>query len=944
MQRSSTVRALMLAATAALAAAVPASAVTTVTTVNGANWQIHDIAPPKLDTGSIRAISDNAFYGFGGIRVRVSGIPATDPSARLNGELMRGFGLTFDGEDAFKTDVPIVLGGVAISRDIKLSKPGNWTRWIDTFANTTQRTITVDVAFGGSAGQNSGTNQSVVQATSSGDAVIGGDDTWVQAANPAANGASSRGPHAAVLGTQSGSGNFQRDPFGNPLPAAGLEANFYAYRNTLTLAPGQTKSLLRFVVAGRAETAATAGAQSSVVKAAATTLATTPDLTGVTPSLGCTVTNFALFDAATCAASPAPPVPAEVAPRLPVTTSGYDVVDKSITQMAADMRSGLTTSQAITRAYLDRIAAYDSGPFGFHSFITVASDAMAQAKAADDARAAGNTSDLLGIPVIVKDLYDTKDMPTTDGSLALEGWRPKRDAFQVKKLREAGAVILGKGNLSEFANSGSYSESGYGMVWNAFKPSKTSLGSSGGSAVAVAASLAGFGMGSQTGVSLYAPSTGASLVTMRGTDGIASGAGVMPLTWLQDFAGPMGRTTSDVARILNATTGTDPDDVFTTHNDAGAKRPADYKAALDPNALQGKKIGYFESSFTGGLSYGQGDGTPEAMKARLADIEAAGATMVPITASTPASAGTGTLTGNRTEEGWQRYFELHEDPPYDTAAEILGSPLVLPYNRGARNAAPRLTAEDVDKILASRDENKRRWAEFMDAQGVDAIVYPGFRSDVYDNDGAQTISSDRGSNVPTSNIGLPTLVLPVGANPHGDPMSLQFVGRAFEDAKMLGFGYALEQQLGGAGHIAPTTVPKLAYVTEATAPVGGMVPATLALTLGAPASFGAFTPGVAREYTASTTANVVSTAGDATLTVSDPSPLATGHLVNGTFSLPQPLKAGGAVLPAALKSWSGPTSNDAVGVTFSQAIGAADALRTGTYAKTLTYTLSTTTP
>ena len=173
------------------------------------------------------------------------------------------------------------------------------------------------------------------------------------------------------------------------------------------------------------------------------------------------------------------------------------------------------------------------------------------------------------MPVVVKDLYDTKDMPTTDGSLAFEGWQPKRDAFQVKRLREAGAIILGKGNLSEFANSGSYSESGYGMVWNAFKPSKTSLGCSGGSAVAVATSLAGFGMGSQTGVSLYAPSTGASLVTLRGTDGIASGAGVMPLTWLQDFAGPLARTTSDIARILNATTGTDPDDLFTLHNDAG---------------------------------------------------------------------------------------------------------------------------------------------------------------------------------------------------------------------------------------------------------------------------------------------------------------------------------------------------------------------------------------
>jgi amidase len=223
-------------------------------------------------------------------------------------------------------------------------------------------------------------------------------------------------------------------------------------------------------------------------------------------------------------------------------------------------------------------------------------------------------------------------------------------------------------------------------------------------------------------------------------------------------------------------------------------------------------------------------------------------------------------------------------------------------------------------------------------------VYPGFRSDVYDNDGAQTISSDRGSGVPTSNVGLPTLVLPVGANPHGDPMSLQIVGRAWDDEKVLGFGYALEQQLGGAGHLVPSTAPRLAYVNEATAPVGGMVPATLALTLGAPATFGAFTPGVAKEYAAATTANVISTAGDAMLSIADPSAVATGHLVNGTFSLPSPLKAAGLPLPASVKTWAAPTSNEAVPIAFTQAIGAADALRTGTYAKTLTFTLSTTTP
>ena len=439
----------LVAGTAVLAAAVPASAVTTITTANGLNWQIHDFAPPKLDTGSIRAITDNAFYGFGGIRVRVSGIPATDTTARFNGELMRGFNLGYDGDESFTTAQPVVLGGIAISRAVKVSKAGNYSRFLDTFANTSTRTITVDVAFGGSAGQNSGSAQSKVVDSSSGDTTIGADDSWVEVANPSPTGVSNRGPSAVVNGTQSGTGNFQRDPFGNPLPLTGLEANFYGYKNSLTLAPGQTRSLLRYVVAGRAEAAATAGQQVAAVKTGATTLASAPDIAGIPAGVGCTVANWApLYDAATCAASPAPAVTPEQPTKLPVTTSGYDVFNKSITQLAADMKSGLTTSQAITRAYLDRIAAYDSGPFGFHAFITVSDTAMAQAKAADDRRAAGDTSELLGIPVAVKDLYDTKDMPTTDGSLAFEGWRPERDAGQVKRLRDAGAVIIGKTNLS----------------------------------------------------------------------------------------------------------------------------------------------------------------------------------------------------------------------------------------------------------------------------------------------------------------------------------------------------------------------------------------------------------------------------------------------------------------------------------------------------------------
>ncbi|MBJ7471467.1 MAG: amidase [Solirubrobacteraceae bacterium] len=840
-RRTTTVLAATTTLGVTLFAAAPAVAVNYVQTANTATWGIHDAAAPGLDTGSVRDITGNAFYGFGGIRVSVPGIPATDPTATHNGELMRGFGLQFDGIDTFETTSAVTLGGIKTSRDVMVDKAGNYARFFDTFTNTTDRTIAVEVVFGGTAGlntqNNAGTtsNQSKVADTGSGDTTIDPTDAWVSisspppgAADPAA-GPSSRAPSAVVLGTPSpfagalsGLGNFQRDPFATALATSGLEANFYGYKSTVTLLPGQSKSLLRFVVAGRAETGGiAAGTQITTVGDTAQVLAATPNLTGLSAAQICGLSNWDPatipgFNAAACVGVKAPEVVAQKPATKKKTTVDYDVVGKSITQLQADMEAGVTTSQEITRAYLDRIAAYDTGQFGFHSFIHVADDAMAQAKAADEARAKGDKRELLGIPMAIKDLYDTKDMPTTDGTLALDGWRPKSDAFQVEGLRKAGAVMLGKTNLSEFANSGSYSESGYGMVWNAFKPSKTALGSSGGSAVATALSLAGASMGTQTGVSLFAPATGASLVTMRGTDGISSGAGVMPLTYLQDFEGPMARTTSDVARLLNATTGTDPNDPATVFADADNKRPADWKTSLDKDALKGQKIGYIEASFTGSPSYGQADGTGEAVKARFADLIAAGATMVEMSGAQPSTAPNPSFGGrSRTEEGWQAYWDRHPEGPFKTAAEILSSPKNLPYNRRTVAPAPRLTSADVQAILEARAVSKARFKTWMDENDVDAVVYPGFRSDVYDNDGAQTISSDRNSGYPTSSFGLPTLVLPVGANPNGDPISMQIVGAAFDDAKILGFGYALEQQIGN-GRLTPTTAPPLAYDPTAT--------------------------------------------------------------------------------------------------------------------------------
>lgn len=832
----------------ALALAAPAGAVNYVTTDNGAEWAVHDAARPGLDTGSIRSVTNNALIGFGNLRITVSDIPDTDTTKRFNGEMLRGFGLKFDGGDGadptFATTAPVTLGGVEVSRTLKFLSAKNTARWLDSFTNTTNRVVTVETSFGGTAGTTNANTHAKIVETSSGDEVADSADSWVEVATPHSSaatltsGPTQNGPSAVVLGTPSFSGNFtgigvqQYNPFTTALPTGdGLKDSFFGYKHTLQLQPGETKTLLRYVVVGRAErTGATGslpdpGTQIAAVKTGATDLAATPDVSGIPFGDLCKLANWNVgtlpsFNETLCEEFVQPVAPAATETKLPVTSSPYDVVGRSMSDIQRDLEAGVTTSQEVTQAYLDRIAAYDTGQFGLHTFITVAENAMAQAKAADDRRAAGETGDVLGIPIAVKDNYDTAGIQTTNGTKALEGFIPKKDAGQVKKLRDAGAVIIGKTTMSEFANSGSYSESGFGMAWNAHKPSKTTLGSSGGTGSAIPSSFAAIGMGSQTGVSLYAPSTGGGLVTMRGTDGIASGAGVMPLTWLQDFAGPMGRTVEDVARFLNVTTGTDPEDVQTVHDDAGAKRPEDYTDFLDEDALVGKKVGYIPGSFTSNPSYGQDTGTMDAMVAKLDEFVDAGATLVPIDTSVTPVPSTGPVSpsvsgANRRNEGWARYFGRHDNAPFTRGSEILSSPKNLPYNQQTVSDGPGLSDEEVERILDARDVSKERIAAWMDTLGIDIVVYPGFRSDVYDNDGAQTLSSDRNHGFLTSNYGLPTIVVPVGPNPSGDPMTLQLIGRAYQDGPVLGMGYALEQEVGAVGKIIPATTPKLQFVAGA---------------------------------------------------------------------------------------------------------------------------------
>jgi amidase len=619
-------------------------------------------------------------------------------------------------------------------------------------------------------------------------------DRWV-VATPAGN----TRPVGVVVGSGVDRlGDQQSDPFTTDYVPTGSRANDLGFVHELTIEPGQTESLAQYVVIG-----ALADTQTAATTAA---LAAAPDFTNLTPDEICTLQNWDLTAyAAACAGAEPLQVPAAEPAVEHTTDVAYDVTGKTIADLQADLVAGRVSSVQLTKAYLDRIDAYDSGALGFHAFITVAKDAVGQALAADQARAAGRRGDLLGVPIALKDLYDTKDMPTSGGTLALADWQPGKDAWQVAKLREAGAVIIGKTNLSEFANSGSFSESGFEQTWNALYPSKTSFGSSGGSATAVGADLAAAAMGTQTGVSLYAPSTGASLSTFRGTDGLTSTNGVMPLTWATDYAGPIAKSVTDLASLLDATatrtTGNNPDDLLTSRVDPSL-RPTEWKSALQTTALQGKRIGYVPAAFVS-TTVADDDAGQRALAQATAAVEAAGGTLVPVTgavAPTQPAGGAYPTTGSAGAEGWERY--IAEDRPATfplTTKQLMESPKNLPYNVTGNYTAQPMDDTSVANLLRRRDDYKTAAASWMDTAfggtPVDAVVYPGFLTSVGNNDASSSIfSSDRASGVITQGVGLPTAILPIGRNGEGQSNSVQLVGRAWSDTAVLGMGYALEQQ------------------------------------------------------------------------------------------------------------------------------------------------------
>ena len=464
-----------------------------------------------------------------------------------------------------------------------------------------------------------------------------------------------------------------------------------------------------------------------------------------------------------------------------------DVREQSILQLASDLDRGDVTSRQLVQAYLDRIAAYDhSGP-ALNAMIALNPAALAEADALDAERRAGRVrGPLHGIPLVVKDNYDTVDMPTTAGSVALLGSRPDRDAFQVRRLRDAGAIILGKTNLHEFARGITTISSLGGQTRNPYDPTRNPGGSSGGTGAAVAADFAAAGLGTDTCGSIRYPSAHNNLVGLRPTLGLSSRSGIIPLAHSQDVGGPLARTVTDVAILLDTTAGTDPDDPST--RDADAHRPSSYRASLNAEALRGARIGVLLPLF---------GSAPEDLRAGsvvrtgLAAMAQRGAELVDVaeTDGLPSEQDGVSIIRFEFASDLNRYLQATPRAPVRTHDEIVERHLVLPALETAfTRDAPTPDADDYRAVVAKHARQRAALVALMDARGLRALAYPTLRRTA-----AKIGEPQAGGNCAASAAtGLPAITVPAGFADDGMPVGLELLGRPFSEGDLMALAFAYE--------------------------------------------------------------------------------------------------------------------------------------------------------
>ncbi len=474
----------------------------------------------------------------------------------------------------------------------------------------------------------------------------------------------------------------------------------------------------------------------------------------------------------------------------------FQVEETTIAKIHDAFRSGELTARRLVEAYLKRIDLYDQ-PMNLNALVVINEDALTRAEELDNEfRKTGALRPLHGIPVIVKDNYDTRDMQTTGGSLALQGSIPPDDAYQVRKLRAAGAIILAKSNMAEWAFSPFQTVSSIaGITRNPYNLDRVPAGSSGGTAASVSANFGVIGLGTDTGNSIRGPSSHTGLVGIRSTMGLTSRDGIVPLELKNDIGGPMGRTVEDVARVLEIIAGYDPADPITAMSIK--KIPENFTQFLDHDGLDGAKIGVLRIVADAPTA----DPEIQALFTHaLEDMKSKGADIID------------PLIIPNVEELWDDIWcdsfqydldtylaSLGESTPYKTIEAIYHLGLYSPYIeerlqrrlekvRDISGPPPCLSVYDAP----DNQQLRNAVLKAMDEHGLDAIVYPTWSNPPRRIGDLESPDGNNSDYFPP-HTGQPAITVPMGYTGEGLPAGLQIVGRLFGEPDIIKIAYAYEQ-------------------------------------------------------------------------------------------------------------------------------------------------------
>jgi Asp-tRNA(Asn)/Glu-tRNA(Gln) amidotransferase A subunit family amidase len=467
----------------------------------------------------------------------------------------------------------------------------------------------------------------------------------------------------------------------------------------------------------------------------------------------------------------------------------FRLLEATISETQAALSAGTITSEQLVNMYLARIDAYDKQGPAINAVIRLNPNAVFEAQMLDaERRSSGPRGPLHGIAVLLKDNFDTADMPTAASALSLATSIPPDDGFMVRKLREAGAVFLGKVNMSEFAWTITTISSLGGQTLNPYDLTRNPGGSSGGTGAAIAANFASFGTGSDTCGSIRIPASHQSLVGLRATQGLFSRDGIVPLALTQDMGGPITRTVADTAIVLDAIAGYDPNDPATIVSEAHT--PATYTAFLKTGRLHKARFGILLDAILPAQTDPDVAGVVSATAAQLRGL---GAEVVEVTIPNYATIGNFSIITREFMTNLEAYLAATPAAPVKTLQEILATGTVHPGALSLFNQAimfPSTDTDDYRQRQAARTVFRDAIVKVLDDNQLDALIYPTMRQKPV----AVPLTSQPGSNCRVSaHSGLPAISVPAGFTPDGIPVGIEFLGREFTEGHLLELAYSWEQ-------------------------------------------------------------------------------------------------------------------------------------------------------